>query len=114
MAWMSTRPGVTHLWSVAPRHRAAFVRPRPLQSRPPRGGYPCPAAAQPALSPTQCEVFMNRSRSFTAVFLGIASVSSDLCSVQDRGITPGATRNNDPVVFTTVQDRQNMLDQLGI
>ena len=57
---------------------------------------------------------MNRSLSFTAVFLGIASVSSDLCSAQDGGITPGATRNNDPVVFTTAQDRQNMLDQLGI
>jgi len=54
LAWMSTGPGVTLLWSGAPRYRAASVRPRPLQRRPPRGGYPRPTAAQPALSPTQC------------------------------------------------------------
>ena len=57
---------------------------------------------------------MKRVLSLTAVLLGIASVSSDLCSAQDGGITPGVPRNEDPVVFTTAQDRQNMLDQLGI
>ncbi len=57
---------------------------------------------------------MNQALSFTAVFLGIASVSSDLCSAQDGEVSTGAPRNPGPVVFTTRQDHQNMLDQLGI
>lgn len=57
---------------------------------------------------------MNRALSFTAVFLGIASVSSDLCSAQDGEVATGAPRSQEPVVFTTTQDHQNMLDQLGI
>src|SRR5262245_28242230 len=109
MAWMSTGPSVTLLGSGAPGHRAACVRPGPLQRHPPRGGYPCPAAAQPALSPTRCEVFMKRALSFTAVFLGIASISSDLCSAHDGEASTGAPRNQEPVVFTTRQDYQNML-----
>src|SRR5262249_50400098 len=52
--------------------------------------------------------------SFAAVFVGIASVASNVRSAQDDGIALGAPGNNDPVVFTTAQDRQNMLDQLGI
>ena len=54
---------------------------------------------------------MFRTLSFTAVLLGIASNN---CSAQDRVVTPEAPKNPDPVVFTTAQDRQNMLDQLGI
>ena len=57
---------------------------------------------------------MIRTLSVTAVILGIASVASNPCSAQDRAGTPAAPRNDDPVVFTTAQDRQNMLDQLGI
>ena len=57
---------------------------------------------------------MIRARSVTAVILGIVSVTPNLCLAQDRGVTPRAPRNHDPVVFTTAQDRQNMLDQLGI
>ena len=57
---------------------------------------------------------MIRTVSFTAVLLGIAAVAPNRCSAQDRVVTPEAPRNNDPVVFTTAQDRQNMLDQLGI
>src|SRR6185312_4815375 len=52
--------------------------------------------------------------SFTAVFLGIASASSGLCPAQDGAVSTGAPRDQAPVVFTTAQDRQNMLDQLGI
>jgi hypothetical protein len=62
----------------------------------------------------QREVFMNRALSFTAVFLGIALVSSDPCRAQDGKVATGAPRNQEPVVFTTRQDHQNMLDQLGI
>src|SRR3954449_3289064 len=62
----------------------------------------------------QNEDSMIRIVSFTAVLLGIAAVAPDHCSAQDRVVTPEAPRNNGPVVFTTAQDRQNMLDQLGI
>jgi GH35 family endo-1,4-beta-xylanase/lysophospholipase L1-like esterase len=57
---------------------------------------------------------MSRVLSFTAVFLGIASVASSLCSAQDGEVSTRAPRNNEPVVFTTRQDHQNMLDQLGV
>src|SRR3954471_20169732 len=57
---------------------------------------------------------MIRTVPFTAVLLGLAAVAPNLCSAQDRVVTPEAPRNNDPVVFTTAQDRQNMLGQLGI
>src|SRR5262245_5087706 len=88
--------------------------PGPLKRRPPRDGYPWLTAAQPALSPAQCEVFMKRSLSFMTVFLAIGSISPDLCSAQDGEASTGATRNQEPVVFTTRQDHQNMLVQLGI
>src|SRR5262245_59083655 len=109
MAWKPTGPGVTLLGSGALRHRGAFVRPGPLERRPARGGYHRRAAAQPAPSPAQLDIVMKKSIYWSAMFLGIASVSPDLCSAQDGGVSPGATRNNDPVVFTTAQDRQNML-----
>ncbi|GAC1474666.1 MAG: hypothetical protein NVSMB9_25460 [Isosphaeraceae bacterium] len=57
---------------------------------------------------------MKHALSFTAVFLGMASVTSDRCSAQDGGASTGAPRKQEPVVFTTRQDHQNMLDQLGI
>ena len=113
---MPDAPGVTLDCRGSPRRRSAFGRIRPLHSSssPPRGAYPCPTAAQAALSPMQREVFMNRALSFTVVFLGIALVSSDLCSAQDGAVSTGAPRDQEPVVFTTRQDHQNMLDQLGI
>jgi hypothetical protein len=113
-AWMTTGPGVTLLWSGSLRHQSAFDRPQPLLRRPPRGGYSFPTAVQPELSQMQREVFMNRVLSFTAVLLGMASVSSDLCSAQDGAVSTGAPRKQEPVVFTTRQDHQNMLDQLDI
>ena len=57
---------------------------------------------------------MNRALTFTAILLGMASVSSDHCSAQEGAVSRGAPRNQGPVVFTTRQDHQNMLDQLGI
>lgn len=46
------------------------------------------------------------------LLLGLASPSA---GQQDRGVEPTATNNeNSPVVFTTQQDHQNMLQQLGI
>src|ERR1700733_6912302 len=66
------------------------------------------------MSPMQREVFMNRVLSFTAVFLGIASVCSHACRAQDGKVATGAPGNQEPVVFTTRQDHQNMLEQLGI
>jgi hypothetical protein len=66
------------------------------------------------LSPIEGEVIMNRALSFTSILLGIASLPSGLSSAQDGQVPAGAPRNPDPVVFTTQQDRQNMLDQLGI
>ena len=57
---------------------------------------------------------MSPALSFTAVFLGIATVASNLCWAQDGKTSTGAPQNKEPVVFTTQQDRQNMLDQLGI
>jgi GH35 family endo-1,4-beta-xylanase len=57
---------------------------------------------------------MNRAISFTAVFLGIASVFTELCRAQDDDVSTAANRDPAPVVFTTRQDQQNMLDQLGI
>jgi hypothetical protein len=62
----------------------------------------------------QREVFMNRVLSFTAVLLGMASVSADHCPAQEGAVSTGAPRNQEPVLFTTRQDHQNMLDQLGI
>jgi GH35 family endo-1,4-beta-xylanase len=58
---------------------------------------------------------MSRALSFTVVFLGIASAASNLSPAQDdKTSTGGARPNNEPVVFTTSQDRQNTPDQLGI
>ena len=57
---------------------------------------------------------MSRALSFTAVFLGIATAAANRCSAQDGRTSPGAPQNKEPVVFTTAQDRQNMLDQLRI
>ena len=57
---------------------------------------------------------MSRALSFTAALLGIATIPSGLCSAQDGDVSTGAPRNREPVVFTTRQDHQNMLDQLGI
>src|SRR4051812_42141476 len=98
MDWMITGPGVTLL----------------AVGGSPRGGYPRPKSAQPPSSPMPREVLMNRSLSFPAVFLGMASVPSDLRSAQDGAASAGAPGDREPVVFTTRQDHQNMLDQLGI
>jgi GH35 family endo-1,4-beta-xylanase len=57
---------------------------------------------------------MSRALSFTAVLLCIASAASNRCPAQDARTSTGAFQNEKPVVFTTPQDRQNMLDQLGI
>ncbi len=57
---------------------------------------------------------MSRIVSFTGVLLGIATLASNECSAQDAKTSTAALENKEPVVFTTPQDRQNMLDQLGI
>ena len=57
---------------------------------------------------------MVRSLCLAAAFLGLASVASSRSVAQDGASTPGGPPNPDPVVFTTRQDHQNMLDQLGI
>src|SRR4051812_37005277 len=62
----------------------------------------------------QREAYMNRAISFTAVFLGMAFAPSSPCSAQEGAASRGAAQDREPVVFTTRQDHQNMLDQLGI
>ena len=57
---------------------------------------------------------MSRELSFMTVFLGIATFASNPCLAQNGDTSTGASQNDKPVVFTTAQDRQNMLDQLGI
>src|SRR5262249_11248985 len=65
-------------------------------------------------SPIRCEAFMKRVLAIAPVFLGITWFGSALRSGQDGGIATGGPRNDDSVMLTTSQDRQNMLDQLGI
>jgi hypothetical protein len=76
------------------------------------------ASAQQRLNPhcllTRREVFMRGSLDFTAVFLALAMVASNPCSGQNAPTSTKVPRNQQPVVFTTAQDHQNMLDQLGI
>ena len=57
---------------------------------------------------------MRQAFSLTAFFLGIATIASNLGSAQDGKASTRALEKNEPVVFTTAQDHQNMLDQLGI
>ncbi len=58
---------------------------------------------------------MIRALSVPAVVLGIASVASNACSAQDRVESARSTKESTTrSCFTTAQDRQNMLDQLGI
>lgn len=57
---------------------------------------------------------MVRAICFAATFLGLVSAAPDRCAARDGEGQPGGRRDDDPVVFTTAQDRQNMLDQLGI
>ena len=57
---------------------------------------------------------MARALGLAAAFLGLASVVSNPCKAQDGAGVPGSSRDDEPVVFTTAQDHQNMLDQLGI
>ncbi len=57
---------------------------------------------------------MNRSLSFMAVLLALIAVSAEPGAAQDGPGSAAAPRGPQPVVFTTAQDRQNMLDQLGI
>lgn len=57
---------------------------------------------------------MIRTLAFTPLCLGIVAVSSSFASAQDGKGSTGTAPKQEPVVFTTQQDRQNMLDQLGI
>ena len=57
---------------------------------------------------------MNRTFVSAAVLLGIASVGSGRFVPQDGDDSKGPPRNQEPVVFTTQQDRQDMLDKLKI
>jgi hypothetical protein len=57
---------------------------------------------------------MNRTLISAAVLLGIASVGSGRFVSQEGDDSKGPPRNQEPVVFTTQRDRQDMLDTLGI
>ena len=91
--------------SQAARHPSVLAR---------RTGDCHSIAAPPALSPIEREATMHRVLPFVATFLAITSATPGLCFAQAGDIPAGAPRAPDPVVFTTAQDRQNMLDQLGI
>jgi (4-O-methyl)-D-glucuronate---lignin esterase len=68
--------------------------------------------AQSFLAPIQLEVVMIRAHWFAAVLAVISYGATDFVLAQDGdGPTPSG---QEPVVFTTQQDRQNMMDQLGI
>lgn len=57
---------------------------------------------------------MSRSLAVSTIVLGIAAVVSLSSLAPAGGAVSGAQESPAPVVFTTEQDRKNMLDQLGI
>jgi GH35 family endo-1,4-beta-xylanase/lysophospholipase L1-like esterase len=57
---------------------------------------------------------MNQTHAFSMVVLGLAMGALNPCGAQDDKTAMKVPPSKAPVVFTTAQDHQNMLDQLGI
>lgn len=57
---------------------------------------------------------MTRTLSITAILIGLVAAASDHGHAQEEKSSHGASPTPDPVVFTTRQDHENMMVQLGI